>query len=190
MRRTSVPLPTLGLLLAALLAIGLAACGSESSTATGPTASTPTSSAPPDDSTTSDPTVPTTAPTTAPTTTTPTTDPPAPDPTTPTTIDVSNQPTVVAGTYQLPLDEPVAVGGGATLRLVELEDSRCPEGVMCVWEGELTAGVVWSSDGVDAPLDLTWAYHADPTAVPGTGLVLALDDATPGAAVVTIRAAG
>ena len=182
MRRTPVPLRTLSTLVAALLTVGLAACGSESSsTTTGPASSAPTSSAPPDDSTTSTPTAPTTV---------PTTEPPGPDPTTPTTLDVSSQPAVVPGTYQLPLDQPVAVGGGATLRLVELEDSRCPEGVMCVWAGELTARVVWSSDGVDAPLDLTWVYLADPTAVPGAEVLLALDDATAGGAVVTIRAAG
>ncbi len=156
-------------LVAATAVVTLAGCGSsDSSVATEPGVS-PTSTAP-------------TSTTPVPTTATPTTGRPdtstSTSTSTSTTVDVAGQPEVTPGTYHLRVDPPTPVGGGATLRLVDVNDSRCPDDVMCAWEGELTAQVVWAAPGVDTTLDLTWAYHADPTPIPGTDLTLALDDAT------------
>lgn len=169
----------------ALLVAALAGCGSTSTTTTGSDPADTATSAPSETSETS--ATSTVVTTTAPPTTSSTVA--APDPTTSTTTDVSTAPDIVLGQHRLPADQPVDVGGGASLRLVELEDSRCPPDVMCVWAGELKAGVVWTDDGSETPLDLTWVYVADPTPLPGTDLVLALEDADGDVAVVTIRAA-
>ena len=98
---------------------------------------------------------------------------------------------------RLDVGEAVLVGGH-TLRFVEVtEDSRCPQGVTCVWEGrarvrlavddysrELTvryAGMrdgdtaEWSVGGLTVVLDALTPY-------PGSG-----DDGAPTEAVVTVR---
>mgnify|MGYP007134745282 FL=1 len=57
------------------------------------------------------------------------------------------------------------------------DDSRCPEDVVCVWEGELRVSAVWTdSGGNQTPLDLYWAYHTDPTVLPGGTYQIRLDD--------------
>lgn len=99
-------------------------------------------------------------------------------------------PKVVPGTYRLRTHPATNVGGATTLRLVAVtHDSRCPKDVVCIWEGELTARVMWSSGGVDTPLDLTWSVHSAPTPVPGTSYAVALDDVVGSSddAVATVR---
>jgi hypothetical protein len=88
-----------------------------------------------------------------------------------------SSPKVVPGTYRVRANPPTSIGGKTTLRLVQVQDSRCPANVQCIWEGELTARVVWSSGGSDKVLDLRWSVHAPATAVPGTAYSVALDDA-------------
>lgn len=54
----------------------------------------------------------------------------------------------------------LAVGDSATyddglvVRLTEINDSRCPQGVQCVWQGELAPALRLSGGGLAAPLDL------------------------------------
>jgi hypothetical protein len=71
---------------------------------------------------------------------------------------------VAAGTGQGKLGEvfTLRVGESASLREAGLslrfervtEDSRCPVGVTCVWEGDAVVRVVVSAGGKDATLDL------------------------------------
>jgi hypothetical protein len=71
---------------------------------------------------------------------------------------------------------PVLDGASVVVTAVT-EDSRCPEDVVCVWEGELRVSAVWTdSGGNQTPLDLYWAYHTDPTVLPGGTYQIRLDD--------------
>lgn len=71
---------------------------------------------------------------------------------------------------------PVLDGASVVVTAVT-EDSRCPEDVVCVWEGELRVSAVWTdSGGNQTPLDLYWAYHKDPTVLPGGTYQIRLDD--------------
>ena len=193
-RRPSVLLRGAAVLAGA--ALGLTACGSDDA-ATAPTSTAPTSTAPTSTGPTS------TGPTNTASTSTPSTDPPSTDPpSTTSTADPSPDDTppapttapleVPAGSVLLPLGEAVALDAvAATATLVEItEDSRCPPEVMCVWEGELAARVRvepgGGSGGGSAVLDLVWAYHAEPTPIPGTTAALALDDASATAVVVRV----
>lgn len=116
----------------------------------------------------------------------PPTDPAAPSPTAPAPNQPAPQPGPIGpaepvpppgeGATLLPMGEPVAVGSATVTFLELLEDSRCPADVMCVWEGELKVLVAWEEGGQVDELELTWAYHADPTTVPDGTASLALDD--------------
>lgn len=41
-----------------------------------------------------------------------------------------------------------------SLKINEIQDSRCPEGVVCVWEGEVVVKGEWSKNGVKTPIEL------------------------------------
>ena len=154
--------------------VALAACSSTSqldtASAPGPTGTTPTTRA--------------TVPSTTTTTSSPGT---VPGPTSTATVpDGDTIPVTTVrtdgGAMRLPLGQAVVVDAdGSTLELVSIdEDSRCPEAAACVWEGELqvTVDYVGASSGPTAParLQLTWVYHADPTATPDGRFLLGLDD--------------
>ena len=82
-----------------------------------------------------------------------------------TTVPVPADPIVLAGLVGQSLP---AVDGASVVVTAVTEDSRCPEDVVCVWEGELRVSAVWTdSGGNQTPLDLYWAYHTDPTVLPG-----------------------
>jgi hypothetical protein len=74
--------------------------------------------------------------------------------------------------------QPLAVGDGASVTVTAVvEDSRCPEDVVCIWEGELRVSAIWTdSAGSETPLDLFWAYHTDPAISPGGRYTIGLDD--------------
>jgi hypothetical protein len=76
------------------------------------------------------------------------------------------------------IGEPLGVVDGASVTVIALvEDSRCPEDVVCIWEGELRVSAIWTdSDGSETPLDLFWAYHTDPAISPGGRYTIGLDD--------------
>lgn len=65
------------------------------------------------------------------------------------------------------IGEPVDLGGGARLVVTSITDSRCPEGVMCVWAGELEADVQWTGTSGDYALHPMWSYQTPPVPVPG-----------------------
>ena len=62
----------------------------------------------------------------------------------------AQQPATEAEVLQLHFDERVSVGA-LHLRWLDLNDSRCPQGVQCVWEGQAVATVEFSRD--DLPPD-------------------------------------
>ena len=91
-----------------------------------------------------------------------------------TTVPVPADPIVLVGLVGQSL--PVVDGASVVVTAVT-EDSRCPEDVVCVWEGELRVSAVWTdSGGNQTPLDLYWAYHTDPTVLPGGTYQIRLDD--------------
>ncbi len=61
------------------------------------------------------------------------------------------------------------------LRLVELNDSRCPQGVQCVWEGQAVATVEVSGDDLAAQtVELVLRAGVEPRAVAAAGYELRL----------------
>ena len=91
-----------------------------------------------------------------------------------TTVPVPADPIVLAGLVGQSLP---AIDGASVVVTAVTEDSRCPEDVVCVWEGELRVSAVWTdSGGNQTPLDLYWAYHTDPTVLPGGTYQIRLDD--------------
>jgi hypothetical protein len=69
------------------------------------------------------------------------------------------------GTWTLAVGRAVALPGdaGGTIVLDKVDDSRCPIGVVCVWEGEATAHLtLQGGDGPDLTVDLS--LHSKPTA--------------------------
>jgi hypothetical protein len=47
------------------------------------------------------------------------------------------------GDFSLVLNESVILIDGSTLELKEVEDSRCPEGNQCIWEGRAAVTLFW-----------------------------------------------
>ena len=91
-----------------------------------------------------------------------------------TTVPVPADPIVLAGLVGQSLP---AIDGASVVVTAVTDDSRCPEDVVCVWEGELRVSAVWTdSGGNQTPLDLYWAYHTDPTVLPGGTYQIRLDD--------------
>ncbi|MFT6827092.1 MAG: hypothetical protein ACI9Z3_001704 [Roseivirga sp.] len=50
------------------------------------------------------------------------------------------------GEFYLKLNQPVTLIDGTVLELISIEDSRCPEGVECIWEGRAAIVVSWKRD--------------------------------------------
>ena len=91
-----------------------------------------------------------------------------------TSVPAPADPIVLAGLVGQSLP---AIDGASVVVTAVTEDSRCPEDVVCVWEGELRVSAVWTdSGGNQTPLDLYWAYHTDPTVLPGGTYQIRLDD--------------
>jgi hypothetical protein len=69
-----------------------------------------------------------------------------------------------AETVELHLDEPRVFDDGAlTLTWIEVRDSRCPEGVQCVWAGEVTIVLTAAEKGdTEVPLELSPAADGGP----------------------------
>ena len=44
--------------------------------------------------------------------------------------------------------------GQYTLQINEINDSRCPQGVECVWAGEVTIKGEWTSNKIKSPFEL------------------------------------
>jgi len=44
--------------------------------------------------------------------------------------------------------------GQYTLKITEIGDSRCPEGVVCVWQGEVTVKGEWNENGNKSSFEL------------------------------------
>ncbi len=95
------------------------------------------------------------------------------------------------GKVRLPLGQAVVVDAdGSTLELVSIdEDSRCPEDVTCVWEGDLRVTVAYTAATPDVAeptnLELTWVYHAEPTTTPDGRFLIGLQDLDDGASTST-----
>lgn len=47
------------------------------------------------------------------------------------------------GEFNLLLNKPINLIDGSTLELKEVEDSRCPEGQECIWEGRAAVEINW-----------------------------------------------
>lgn len=47
------------------------------------------------------------------------------------------------GEFSLILNAPITLIDGSVLEVQEIEDSRCPEGVDCIWEGRASVLVNW-----------------------------------------------
>lgn len=52
-----------------------------------------------------------------------------------------------SGTWTLAVGKAVALPEGGSVVLDKVEDSRCPIGVVCVWEGDATAHLTFRADG-------------------------------------------
>lgn len=70
-----------------------------------------------------------------------------------------------SGVWTLAVDQPVALPEGGSLVLEKVEDSRCPIGVDCVWEGDAIAHLTVRGGGA-----------------PEETLALSLDERSTGAA--------
>ena len=44
--------------------------------------------------------------------------------------------------------------GQYTLKITEVSDSRCPEGVQCIWQGEVTLKGDWTANGNKSSLEI------------------------------------
>jgi hypothetical protein len=62
-----------------------------------------------------------------------------------------------SGTWVLEVGKPIDLpSGGGTVVLEKVDDSRCPVGVTCVWEGEATAFLAFRGGGApDERVDLS-----------------------------------
>jgi hypothetical protein len=67
--------------------------------------------------------------------------------------------------------QEVSIGGGFYLRCDRVhDDSRCPRGAQCVWEGDVSVDVVVRTENVSFRFTLT--AHAPRVSVLGFGLTL------------------
>ena len=48
----------------------------------------------------------------------------------------------------------ISTDGQYTLQINEISDSRCPEGVQCVWQGEVTLKGEWTDNKVKSAFEL------------------------------------
>ena len=92
-------------------------------------------------------------------------------------------------TLELRYDQTVAYEG-LELRLVEISDSRCATGVVCVWEGEVAARLEVARAGeapVEVELALRAGHEADQAVAHGRRLRLVAVDPYPKYGVTTPR---
>ena len=83
----------------------------------------------------------------------------------------SNSPAVTAG-----VGEPFTIGVGQSAQIAAesmvvkfnevIDDSRCPQGVTCIWEGQASSRVTITYQGKDYPMVLTLLGSADQTKEP------------------------
>ena len=67
--------------------------------------------------------------------------------------------------------------GQYTLKLTDFGDSRCPEGVQCIWQGEVTLKGELSENGNKSPFEIH-SVMSDMTKQP-TGYTIQIVDAKP-----------
>lgn len=79
----------------------------------------------------------------------------------------------VAQEIELQLKQPKEVDG-MTLEWVEVQDSRCPKGVTCVWAGEAVVGIEYAAGEESGRIDLGLQAREMPASrnVAGRGLTL------------------
>lgn len=75
--------------------------------------------------------------------------------------------TVEPGRYTLSKGVPVPVSPTANITLVRVDDSRCPEGVQCIWAGKISYQLAFESCGRTQRLALD---KQQPVAVAGTDM--------------------
>jgi len=47
-----------------------------------------------------------------------------------------------------------SANGQYTLKITEVSDSRCPEGVQCIWQGEVTLKGEWTENGSKSSFEI------------------------------------
>lgn len=67
--------------------------------------------------------------------------------------------------------------GQYTLKITEITDSRCPEGVQCVWQGEVTLKGEWTENNTKSTFEIHSVLN-DQTKQP-TGYTIQIRDAKP-----------
>jgi len=67
--------------------------------------------------------------------------------------------------------------GQYTLKITEVSDSRCPEGVICVWQGEVTVKGDWTENNSKSRFEIHSVMN-DQTKQP-TGYTIQIVDAKP-----------
>jgi len=67
--------------------------------------------------------------------------------------------------------------GQYTLKITEISDSRCPEGVQCVWQGEVTVKGEWTENNSKSTFEIHSVLN-DQTTQP-TGYTIQIVDAKP-----------
>ena len=67
--------------------------------------------------------------------------------------------------------------GHYSLKITEVSDSRCPEGVQCVWQGEVTAKGEWTENNNKSSFEIHSVVN-DQTKQP-TGYTIQIVDAKP-----------
>lgn len=70
-----------------------------------------------------------------------------------------------------------SANGQYTLKITEVSDSRCPEGVQCIWQGEVTLKGEWTENGNKSSFEIH-SVMSDMTKQP-TGYTIQIVDAKP-----------
>jgi hypothetical protein len=70
-----------------------------------------------------------------------------------------------------------SANGQYTLKITEVSDSRCPEGVQCIWQGEVTLKGEWTENNSKSTFEIHSVMN-DQTKQP-TGYTIQIVDAKP-----------
>lgn len=70
-----------------------------------------------------------------------------------------------------------SANGQYTLKITEVSDSRCPEGVQCIWQGEVTVKGDWTENGNKSSFEIH-SVMSNQTKQP-TGYTVKIVDAKP-----------
>jgi len=70
-----------------------------------------------------------------------------------------------------------SANGQYTLKITDYSDSRCPEGVQCIWQGEVTLKGEWTENGNTSTFEIH-SVMSDLTKQP-TGYTIQIVDAIP-----------